>query len=275
MIPPMKTSMKTPVCLLLLSSLLLFAPQSSRAGFFDQIASAVATNATSAVAPSASAPGSSLADSQVADGLKEALGRGVTSAVNSLGSTNGFLNNPDVCIPLPGKLQMVAKALRMAGQGGLVDNFVATMNHAAENSMPVAADVMGQAVQNMSISDAKNILAGPPDAATQYFKNTVQADLYNRIYPMVQKCTDQVGLMSCYNQMMSKYSALSSLGSLWGGGAANLLQPADLNAYVTNETLAGLYHVMAQEEASIRANPIARTSDLLKSVFGGAAPAHP
>ena len=240
-------------------------PLSVHAGFFDELKSAVAS--TNGITSNSSSL-SSLPESQVADGLKEALGKGVTVAVSALGHSDGFLTNLEVKIPMPGKLQTVEKALRMAGQNQMADDFVASMNHAAEQAVPVAAGVFGDAIKQMSIEDAKSILAGPDDAATQYFRRTTETNLYSLFYPVVQKCTAQVGVTEKYKEMMGKFSSLNSFGGLFGGGSSSLLQAADLDDYVTNKSLDGLFKMVADEEKEIRANPMARTTDLLKTVFG-------
>jgi len=240
-------------------------PLSVHAGFFDELKSTVAS--TNGITSNSSTL-SSLPEAQVADGLKEALGKGVTVAVSALGHSDGFLTNLEVKIPMPGKLQTVEKALRMAGQNQMADDFVASMNHAAEQAVPVAAGVFGDAIKQMSIEDAKSILAGPDDAATQYFRRTTETNLYSLFYPVVQKCTAQVGVTEKYKEMMGKFSSLNSFGGLFGGGSSSLLQAADLDDYVTNKSLDGLFKMVADEEKEIRANPMARTTDLLKTVFG-------
>jgi hypothetical protein len=248
-----------------LAAALALLPLNSRAGFFDQLKSVVAsTNAMAAAGGTVS----SLPEAQVADGLKEALGKGVTAAVNGLGHSDGFLTNLEVKIPMPGKLQTVEKALRMAGQNQLADDFVASMNHAAEQAVPVAANVFGEAIKQMSIEDAKAILAGPDDAATQYFRRNTETNLYNLFYPMVQRSTAQVGVTEKYKEMMGKFSSVNSFGGMFGGSSSSLLQATDIDDYVTHKALDGLFKMVADEEKEIRANPVARTTDLLKSVFG-------
>lgn len=247
-----------------LSVVLVLPSLPARAGFFDQIKSVV--SGTNSPASSVAA----LSQDQVVAGLKQALGKGVTQAVNSLGHSGGFLTNLTVKIPLPGKLQSVEKALQMAGQGQMADDFVASMNHAAEQAVPVAADVFGDAIQQMSITDAKNILSGPDDAATQYFAKTTRTNLFARFYPLVQKSTDQVGVTAKYKEMLGKFSSVNSLGSLFGGSSPVKFDAGDIDTYVTNKALDGLFKMVADEEKNIRANPVARTTDLLKTVFGAA-----
>ena len=122
----------------------------------------------------------------------------------------------------------------------------------------------------MSIEDAKGILTGPNDAATQYFRKTTQTNLSARFYPIVQKATDQVGVTAKYKAMMGKFASVNTLGGLFGKGTPVKLDAADIDAYVTDKAMDGLFKMVAEEEKNIRANPIARTSDLLQKVFGSA-----
>ena len=231
-------------------------------GPLDFLKSAVSgTNAPSVA-------GAALPQDQIVSGLKEALGKGVERAVASLGRTNGFLTNMNVRIPMPAKLQSVEKGLRVAGQGKLVDEFVTSMNRAAEQAVPTAAAVFGDSIKQMSIGDAKGILGGTNDAATQYFRRTTQTNLHAKFYPLVQKATDSVGVTASYKQMMGKFTSADSLGGLFGGKSPAKLDAADIDSYVTDKAMDGLFKMVAEEEKSIRANPVARTSDLLQKVFG-------
>lgn len=253
--------------LVALSITFAVASGNAQVGMFDQLKSALTTSNNAAAAISA------LPQDEVANGLKEALGKGVSNAVVSLGHDGGFLTNLNVKIPMPEKLQTVEKGLRAAGQGQMVDDFVGSMNHAAEQAVPVAAGVFGSAIQQMSIEDAKGILAGPDDAATQYFKKTTQTNLFALFYPIVQRATDSVGVTAQYKAMMGKFSGLNTFGGI--GGLFGQKKPAapdagDIDTYVTNKALEGLFKMVAAEEKSIRGNPAARTSSLLQNVFGSA-----
>ncbi|HEV2691875.1 MAG TPA: DUF4197 domain-containing protein [Verrucomicrobiae bacterium] len=211
-----------------------------------------------------------LSDTQVVGGLKDALGNGLQHAIANLGHDGGFLTNVEVKIPLPEKLQSAEKILRAAGQDKLADEFVTTMNHAAEQAVPAAASVFGDAVKSMSIDDAKAVLTGPPDSATQFFRRTTSTNLYAKFYPIVQKATAAAGVTSSYKNMMAKVSGGSSFGGALSGMANSYLgsDALDVDAYVTNKTLDGLFKMVADEEKNIRANPVARTTDLMKTVFG-------
>ncbi len=232
------------------------------AGPLDILKSAIATtNATTRAI-------SALPQEQVVDGLKEALAKGVERAVTSLGRTDGFLTNLNVKIPMPGKLQSVEKTLRVAGQGKLADDFIASMNRAAEQAVPTAAAVFGDSIKQMSIADAKSILSSTNDAATQYFRRTTQTNLHAKFYPLVQKATDSVGVTASYKQMMGRFASANSLGGFVGAKSPVRLEAADIDSYVTDKAMDGLFKMVAEEEKNIRANPVARTTDLLQKVFG-------
>jgi len=242
----------------------------ARAGWLDALGIAKpATNSTSAT--SATTAGlAALSSSQMAGGLKDALGNGLQHAVASLGHDGGFLTNVAVKIPMPDKLQTVEKTLRALGQQKLADDFIATMNHAAEQAVPQAASVFGEAVKQMSIDDAKSILTGPDDAATQFFRRTTQTNLYARFLPIIQQATAKTGVTSTYKTMLAKVNGGGGFGGALGGLANNYLgsDALDVDAYVTNKALDGLFKLVADEEKSIRQNPMARTTDLMKQVFG-------
>lgn len=212
--------------------------------------------------------GAAMSQDQVVAGLKEALSKGVQSAVSQLRRTDGFLTNLNVRIPMPEKLQGAEKTLRALGQSKLADDFVGSMNHAAEKAVPEAAAVFGDAIKQMSVADAKAILAGTNNAATEYFRKATQTNLFTRFLPIVQKATEQVGVTAKYKQLVGKASSAQALGGLFGGKSAAAPEALDLDAYVTHGAMNGLFKLVAEEEKRIRENPLARTSDLLKKVFG-------
>jgi len=247
---------------------------SSRAGLLDRIEGAVtnyvATNSvTGTNRSSASAAVNGLSQDQLVGGLKQALSNGLQHAVSELGHQDGFLTNLDVKIPMPERLVVVEKTLHSLKQDKLANDFVTSMNRAAEQAVPVATEVFVDALRNMSIDDAKAILTGPNDAATQYFKRTTSTNLFARFHPIVQKATASAGVTSTYKKMTaaagnSSNSLLKGFGNLMGSDAM------DVDSYVTNKALDGLFKMVAEEEAKIRANPAARTTDLLQKVFGAA-----
>ncbi len=211
-----------------------------------------------------------LSQDEMVKGLQEALGKGLQQAIAGLGHDGGFLTNLNVKIPLPDKMQKVETALRAMKQEKLADEFVATMNHAAEQAVPEAASVFADALKQMTIADAQSILGGPDDAATQYFQKTTQTNLYGRFYPIVQKATQAVGVTAAYKKAMDAASGsetLGNLGSLVGGSLLGK-EALDIDAYVTNKALDGLFKMIAAEEKQIRQSPIARTTGTLQKVFG-------
>ena len=239
----------------------LLASQPAAAGwsdYLDVIKESVPEGATGSV-PTVSA----LTTDETVAGLKEALAQGTRFAVDQLGRDGGFLDNAQVKIPMPESLSWVDKSLRMVGQDQLADEFVASMNHAAEQAVPEAASIFGDAIQQMSLADANAILTGPDDAATQYFQTHTEAALTERMRPIVAEATASAGVTSAYKNM---------LGS--AGGMTSLLpaDATDLDAYVTDKALDGLFLMVAQEERRIRENPLARSTDLLKKVFGSVSP---
>lgn len=201
----------------------------------------------------------SLADSDIAAGLRQALATGTRNAVLQLGRTDGFWGNEHYRIPLPRSLEEATTVLQLAGYGQQLDELHLQMNRAAEKAVPLAAEVFSQSVSQLTLNDARTILDGPPDAATQYFKRTTSQLLGERFRPIVASVTQKVGLVQQYNSLLSSA----------GPAAALLGDSADINAYVTNKALDALYSRVGDEERNIRSNPAARTTDLLKKVFGG------
>jgi Protein of unknown function (DUF4197) len=201
-----------------------------------------------------------VSDTEISGGLKEALSKGVKFAVDSLGRENGYLDNARVKIPLPKSLQKLEKGLRLAGQGKSVDEFVGSMNHAAEKAVPVAIDVFVDAIKQMSFDDARKILfSGQDDSATQFFRRTSEETLRGKFRPIVEEFTEKTGVTNKYKAMIGK-----------AGFAAQLLgkDATDLDGYVTQKALDGLFLLVADEEKKIRENPIGRTTSLLRKVFG-------
>ncbi len=167
-----------------------------------------------------------LSEGEMADGLKEALSLGMQQAVKLLGQDGGFLNDASVKIPMPSALEKIEKGVRFAGQGNLADQFVATMNHAAERAVPQATGIFADAIKSMSVEDAKGILTGPEDSATQYFRKRSTSSLTEAISPIVKNATDEVGVTSAYKKLVDK----SGVGLL--GGFVNV-DALDLDKYVT------------------------------------------
>ncbi len=201
---------------------------------------------------------SALSDSEVVDGLKEALSKGTALAIARLGKQNGFFANRQVKIPMPDSLQTIEDGLRKIGQDKYADEFILTMNRAAEQAVPEAAKIFAGAVQSMSIDDAKGILNGPDDAATKYFRRTSGEKLVDQFLPVVEKSTEQVGVTSSYKQMVDKLGFMSKFIDT---------ESLDIDRYITSKAIDGLFLMVAKEEKLIRENPAARTTELLKKVF--------
>lgn len=199
-----------------------------------------------------------LSQQDASGGLKDALSQGAQIAVQQLGKPGGFSNDPDVRIGLPGNLGKVAKTMKMMGMGAQVEQLELTMNKAAEAAVPQAQALLLDAVKKMTIGDAKAILAGPQDSATQYLNRTSREQIRARFLPIVKQATDQVGLAQQYNA--------------FAGAATNFgvvdAKSANLEGYVTEQALNGLFEVIAEQEASIRQNPAGAATSLAKKVFG-------
>ena len=202
---------------------------------------------------------SSLTEEKIVAGLKQALDQGVKKSVKQLGKNNGFLGDASVKIPMPKSLKKVDKGLRKVGQKKVADKFIKTMNHAAEKAVPETTDILVQAVKSMTLKDAAKILNGNEDAATQYFKRNSQSKLRTVIKPIIRNATSSVGLTKAYKKMMNK-----------AGFMAKYIDEdsLDIDQYITNKAINGLFIKIAVEEKRIRKDPVARTTELLKDVFG-------
>jgi hypothetical protein len=227
--------------------------------------------ATGSTATPAAGTGSalrSLSQADMAAGLKEALKVGAQRAIATLGKENGFLNDPQVKIPLPPALNTMDQMLKFPSTRMVSDRFVASMNHAAERAVPVTVDVFTQSIQKMTVPDAVNILQGPPDAATQYFRQTGGKQLVTSIRPLVEKATQESGVTGAYKALMALMPQGSG-GLLSGVAGAFMGQGvSDIDGYVTEKAVDGLFVKIAEEEGKIRKDPTARSTELLKKVFG-------
>lgn len=201
---------------------------------------------------------SDLSNAEASGGLKEALTQGVGKAISSLGATDGFLGNKEVKIPLPKSLKKIEKGMKLMGMGKQSDELVLKMNRAAEAAVPEAKALLVDSVKKMTLADAKAILTGPDDAATQYFKKTTSAQMAEKFLPIVKKATENVQLAESYN----KYA---EMGSKFG---VVKKEDAKIEQYVTNKALDGVYLMIAKEEAAIRKDPVGQASSLIKKVFG-------
>lgn len=191
-------------------------------------------------------------------GVKEALAKGADYAVASLGKEGGFLGNSKVKIPLPGYLQKAESGLRMFGLGKQADQLIETMNHAAEQAVAEAKPILTDSIKKMSVQDAKGILTGGEDSVTQYFKRTSTEQLTAKFMPIVKASTKKLQLAEQYNSFAGKAASSGLIDQ----------KDADLDGYVTQKAMDGLFLMIAEEEKKLRANPVGAGSDLLKKVFG-------
>lgn len=201
---------------------------------------------------------SNLSNADAVAGLKEALKQGATNAVGRLGKTDGYLGDVRVKIPLPEPLAKVDSALHRFGLGKYGDDLVVTMNRAAEAAVPEAKALIWNAVKEMSIQDAKNILTGGNTAATEYFRGKTTQPLTQKFLPIVHRATDRVQLAQKYDEFAGKAVRFGLLDE----------KQANLENYVTQKALDGLFFMMAEEEKAIRADPIKQGSKILSKVFG-------
>ena len=190
--------------------------------------------------------------------LKAALEKGSTVAVANLGKVDGFLGNPQVKIPLPDSAQRAEHAMRRLGMGKYADELIVTLNRAAEQAVPQARTVFVDSVKKMSVQDAKTVITGGDTAGTEYFRRTTRTELHKRFLPIVEKSTAKVQLAQKYEQFADKAVVVGMLKK----------EDADLDEYVTQKALDGLYVMMAEEEKKIRKDPVGTGSSIIKKVFG-------
>jgi hypothetical protein len=212
-------------------------------------------------------------------GLREALNKGVKVAISRLGREDGYFGNNLVKIPMPEKLALVDKGLRKAGMGKYADDFILAMNRAAEKAVPETAKIFADTIAQMSIDDAKQILTGPDDAATAYFRDKSGPSLEAAILPIVKEYTEETKVTMYYKRMMGAYDTYGAplvessgvskyLGAVGMSTEETKYDARDLDGYITGKGVDGLFRVVAEEEEKIRTEPAARTSELLEKVFG-------
>lgn len=199
-----------------------------------------------------------LSQSDASGGLKDALTQGAKVAVQQLSKPGGFSNNPDVRIELPGNLGKAAKTMKMMGMGAQVDQLEASMNKAAEAAVPQAQALLVDSVKKMTVQDAKSILAGSDDSATQYLNKTSREQIRAKFLPIVKQATEQVGLAKQYNSFAGQAASFGVIDA----------KSANIENYVTEQALDGLFAMIAEQEASIRENPAGAATSLAKKVFG-------
>ena len=226
---------------------LAMVASSVKAGFWDQ--------AKEIIAPASQ---ESLDESTIVSGLKEALSQGAANAVSTVAKLDGYFGNEAIKILMPEKIRTVADTLKKFGFQQQVDDFVLSMNRAAEHAAPQAKSYFVDAIKEMSFEDAQKILKGNDTAATDYFQAKMQDKLYAAFEPRVSSSMNEVGVTRTYKNMMDKYTTIPFVKA----------ESLDLDHYVTEKSLDGLFYAVGQEEKKIRTDPAARTTDLLKKVFG-------
>jgi hypothetical protein len=234
--------------LYLLPFLMMVLVPPSNAGFMDDLVKGAGLGQKSG-------PG----NEQIIAGLKEALSIGTGNAVTATSKTDGYFGNQAIKILMPEKIQKVGDVLGKVGYQKEVDGFVLSMNRAAEKAAPRAKSIFVDAVHQMTVEDARKILDGGDTAATEYFKAKTSGKMYDAFQPIVSSSMNEVGTTRSYKEMMGKYTALPFASA----------ESLDLDRYVTNKSLDGLFYLVGQEEIKIRKDPAARVTDLLKTVFGG------
>jgi len=238
------------VTFLLPALLLVFGATPSRAGFFGDLVEGFGLS---------SSPGSGLDDSTIVKGLKEALSTGTTRAVNSVSQQDGYFSNAAIKILLPEKVRSAADLLGKIGFQKDVDDFVLSMNRAAEKAAPKATEHIVTALKAMSFDDARKILQGGNTSATEYFKQKTGDTIFASFKPVVAESMKDVGVTQNYAQLKQTFEAIPFAGSI---GAF------DLEKYVAAKAVDGLFTTLGEEEKKIRTNPAARGTELLKKVFG-------
>ena len=201
---------------------------------------------------------SSLSDSKIASGLKQALQIGADKAVSLTGRPGGYSDNPAIRIGLPGNMRTLESGLKAMGYGPKLDAFTASMNQAAESAAPAAQQIFADAITSMSFEDARKLLHGGDTSATDYFKQKTSAQLTTAFRPAVEKAMSANGVTAQYDALTANAKSVPFMKS----------QSLDINSYVISKALDGLFYMLGQQEKQIRTDPAARTTSLLKQVFG-------
>jgi hypothetical protein len=200
----------------------------------------------------------SLSTDDVAQGLKEALTKGVSKGSDLVSQLDGYFKNPEIKIPFPPEVKQVEARLRQIGLGDEVDKFVLTLNRGAEDAAKEAKPIFIEAVRGMTIQDAWSILKGEQDAATQYLKSSTSSLLKEKFKPIIQSSLSKVNATKYYGDLVNSYNKIPLVQKV----------NPDLDDYATDKAIEGLFVMIAKEEKNIRANPMARTTEILKKVFG-------
>ncbi|MCU0419525.1 MAG: DUF4197 domain-containing protein [Cyclobacteriaceae bacterium] len=199
-----------------------------------------------------------LTNAEVGEGLKEALIKGISNGSDIVSQVDGYFKNPELKIPFPPEVRKVEERLRQVGFGEEVDRFVMTLNRGAEDAAKEAKPIFISAIRQMTIEDAWGILKGQPNAATEYLKRTTSAQLREKFMPVIQHSLTKVNATKYYGDIVKRYNQIPLVEKV----------NPDLAGYATDKAIDGLFVMIAREEKAIRENPLERTTDLLKRVFG-------
>lgn len=199
-----------------------------------------------------------LSQKDAADGIKEALVKGTGESVNLVSALNGYFGNPEIKIPFPENARTIESKLRAIGLGSKVDEMILTINRAAEDAAKSAQPIFVNAITGMNISDALQIVSGKNDAATQYLSKTTTPQLKAKFSPVIKTSLDKVDATRLWSELITAYNKIPFVTK----------QNPDLAGYVTDKAIGGLFVMIAKEELKIRQNPVARTTELLRKVFG-------
>ena len=235
---------------LAVGTFLFFLLTSSQAGWLDKLKDVISTDSSSS--------SSALTDSDIAGALKDALTVGSENVVSQLSAPGGFNSDPKIHIPLPESLVTVQDTMNKFGMGSSLNNLELKLNEAAETATEKAKPLFIDAIKQLTWDDVKNILNGPDDAATQYFKGKMSTPLSAEMKPVVESSLNEVGAIKSYDNVMGKYKSLPLVPDV----------QADLTQHVLDKGIDGIFYYLALEEGKIRNDPAKRTTELLKKVFG-------
>jgi len=199
-----------------------------------------------------------LTTAEVAEGLKEALVNCISKGSDQVSQLDGYFKNPEIKIPFPPDVKKVEKTLRDIGLGGEVDRFIMTLSRGAEDAAREAKPIFVSAIKSMTVQDAWAILKGEDNAATEYLKKTTSAQLKEKFKPFIQTSLNKVNATKYYGDLVSRYNKIPLVDKV----------NPNLDDYATDKAMEGLFTMIAKEEKSIRKDPVARTTELLKKVFG-------
>ena len=232
-------------------AILFFSLTVSQAGWLDKLKDVISTDSSDSTS-------SVLSDSDIAGALKDALTVGSENVVSQLSAPGGFNADPKIHIPLPDSLKTVQDTMNKFGMGSALNNLELKLNEAAETATEKAKPLFINAIKQLTWDDVKNILNGPDDAATQYFKSKMSSPLSDEMRPVVESSLNEVGAIKSYDNVMGKYKQLPLVPDV----------QADLTQHVLDKGIDGIFYYLALEEGKIRNDPAKRTTELLQKVFG-------